>query len=295
MFKRQRIVNAIEKKNEKPYRSKSDSLLLKLGDNRHVRLQVNERLTAAGKYYFEHTAQNPPKLTDDGTLVQRGSSEYLVRNGKAKVLRRFQRGEYVYTELGRKYFNNHQSQYLVHVPGVIKKRGSQSRGRELMVPNNAFMGDLSAPSLMTNSEQQQFLRRRVEDAMQELDRTAQGEIVLYVDSDPIILDDSRQWTYDVQTTVETSSGEVRTKTVLDRPLGAIPLLSATTFMPECYIEEAYHDHSGNCVAVQLSKSLKAPLEEIEAEIEAIWAKQPREAHWREIGVSADVVGEMGNK
>ena len=55
-----------------------------------------------------------------------------------------------------------------------------------MVPNNAFMGDLSAPSLMTNSEQQQFLRRRVEDAMQGLDRTADGEIVLYVDSDPVI-------------------------------------------------------------------------------------------------------------
>ena len=108
MFK-EKIDTAI-KNNERPYRSKSDSLLLKLGDNKHVRLQVNERLTAAGKYYFEDTKQNPPKLTDDGTLVQRGASEYLVRNGKAKVLRRFQRGEYVYTELGRKYFMNHQSQ-----------------------------------------------------------------------------------------------------------------------------------------------------------------------------------------
>ena len=129
-----------------------------------------------------------------------------------------------------------------------------------MVPNNAFMSELTAPSVMTTSFQKSFLRKRVEDAMKDLERTSDGAIILYQDSDPVIYDDSRPWTYDVQTIVEDTSGQVRTKTLLDRPLGAVPLLYSTVYCPEGFLDEAYKDSDGNCVAVQLSKVLRTPLE-----------------------------------
>ena len=253
MIRRNQLVDTAIEIDVQPHRSKSDSLLLNLGDGKHARLQTNGRLTRAGEYYYQKTEQSPPALTD-GKLVQRGNTEYLIRGQTAKVLRRFAQGEYVYTALGRREFENHQTQFLVHVPGIIKKPGAASRGRELMVPNNAFMSEITAPSLITTSFQKAFLKKKVEDAMKDLDKTSDGATILYQDSDPVVYDDSRPWTYDAQTIVEDSSGEVRTKTVLDRPLGAVPMLSSTAYCPEGFLDEAYKDADGNCVALQLSKA-----------------------------------------
>ena len=126
MLKRNQLIDTTIEGNVQPHRSKSDSLLLKLGDKKHARLQTNGRLTRAGEYYYQKTEQRPPDLTD-GKLVQRGNTEYLIRGQSAQVLRRFAQGEYVYTQLGKRYFEHHQTQFLVHVPGIIKKPGSASR------------------------------------------------------------------------------------------------------------------------------------------------------------------------
>ena len=55
---------------QKPYRSRSDSLLLKLNKG-HVRLGNNDLLTPAGKHYYEKTQQEPLIA---GIVVQRGAS-----------------------------------------------------------------------------------------------------------------------------------------------------------------------------------------------------------------------------
>ena len=73
------------------------------------------------------------------------------------------------------------------------------------------------------------------------------------------------------------------------------MMYSTVYCPEGFLDEAYRDANGNCVAVQLSKVLRTPLEDIENEIETIWSKRSRSDHWREAGVSADIVGEMGLK
>ena len=92
MLKQHRITkinDAIERSVE-PHRSRNDALVLKLGEKSFVRLQNGNKLTPAGRRYFEQTEKEPPTQLD-GTLVQRGTSEYLVRGGKARALRRFQR------------------------------------------------------------------------------------------------------------------------------------------------------------------------------------------------------------
>ena len=93
-----------------------------------------------------------------------------------------------------------------------------------------------------------------------------GKPVLYEDSDPVVNDEDGEWTFDAQTAVETASGELRTQTVLERPLGANPLLSASMFSPEGLCSEALMDHDGKCVSMQLTKLLKASVAQIEKEI-----------------------------
>ena len=100
MLKQTRItkINTAIEQDVEPHRSRNDSLLLKMGEKSFVRLQNGNKLTPAGKHYYEQTNKEPPTQLD-GTLVQRGASEYLVRGGKAKVLRRFQNNDYVYLSL----------------------------------------------------------------------------------------------------------------------------------------------------------------------------------------------------
>ena len=62
------------------------------------------------------------------------------------------------------------------------------------------------------------------------------------------------------------SGEMRTQAILDRPLGANPLLSASPFSPEGLCSEALVDHNGKCVTMQLAKLLNTSVAQIEKEI-----------------------------
>ena len=84
--------------------------------------------------------------------MQRGSTEYLITNGKARVLRRLVGDTYSYTRLGKQYFDSKQTQYLVHVPAVIKKAFSTPESRKFMVPHNAFMFDELTVSQNFSSE-----------------------------------------------------------------------------------------------------------------------------------------------
>ena len=78
--------------------------------------------------------------------------------------------------------------------------------------------------------------------------------------------DDDEWAAGAQTVVQTESGEMRTQAVLDRPLGANPLLTASIFCPEGLCSEALVDHNGKCVIMQLAKLLKTSVAQIEKEI-----------------------------
>ena len=190
--------------------------------------------------------------------------------------------------MGQKYFERHQTQFLVHVPARIKKRDSNSEGLRFPVPHNAFMGELNVPTNVTLAEQKRILKDRVMRQIQQLDKTADGTPILYEDSDPVIYDDDGEWTFDVQTVVETN-GEMQTAAVLDRSLGACPLLPASMYSPEGLCPEALIDHNGHCVPQQLSKLLKTPLKTIEKEI------GKHLTDWRGVGVPTDAIAKIAGK
>ena len=190
-----------------PTRSKSsDDLLLQLGQKQYAKLQRRGTTTPAGRFYFSQTETTPTTFDTEGTVAQRGSTEFLLTNGKARVLRRLAGDDYVYTRLGKLYFGAKENQYLVHVPAIIKKAHSSSMGRSFMVPHNAFMSqDLQISSRLSDAEQQRQLKAKVLSYMEaNLDRL-NGRIVLYHDSDPVLYDPNGEWTYDQQTTIETTA------------------------------------------------------------------------------------------
>ena len=236
-------------------------------------------------------------------MVQRGSSEYLLLRGKARLLRRLaSSNEYVYTRLGKTYYSQKEVSYLVHVPAVIKKAHSNSKGRTFQVPHNAFMDSDLKISVNLN-DQKQALKARVLDFIKTLP-TLNGIPILYQDSDPVLYDERGDWTFDEQTTVQEANGKMRTETTLDRPLGATPMLFDDITLPQGLCKEAFLDSKGNCVAVQLASLLKMPLDRVENEIDRIWKrltdtdKQQYELDgesktWRDLGVTAKMITHFG--
>ena len=59
----------------RPYRSKTDNLLISLGGKQYATLQGKSGgLTTAGTYYYAQSSQAPPGEFDGGTLQQRGAT-----------------------------------------------------------------------------------------------------------------------------------------------------------------------------------------------------------------------------
>ena len=161
----------------------------------------------------------------------------------------------------------------MNVPGLINKQGTRSRGGQRTVPHTAFMGEepLTVSAPMTRAQQDNALKERVLEYMRNnLEYDGQW-IILYQDSDPVYYDEDGPWTLDAQTVVENADGRVQTTTVLDRELGATPLLPADMFMPHHLCAEALKDSNGDCVAVQLAALLDMPLEQVHNEIEKAMA------------------------
>ena len=134
-----------------------------------------------------------------------------------------------------------------------------------MVPHNAFMDqDLNTIATGTTAERRAEIKAKVLQYMEDnLDKLG-DRIVLYHDNDPVLYDETGQWTFDEQTTIQEDSGEMRTNTILDRPLGQTPLLTNNIQFPEGLCKQAFLDSGGKCVAVQLSCILKTPWSESNA-------------------------------
>ena len=141
--KTQKMVPSAIEDNKRPQGSKSSGdLLLPLGiGKRYAKLQKRGKTTPASLFFFSQTETTPESYDIEGTVVQRASTEYLITNGKARMLRRLIGNSYTYSRLGKQYFQHKQTAYLVHVPAIIKKAFSKSEGRTFMVPHTAFMFD----------------------------------------------------------------------------------------------------------------------------------------------------------
>ena len=120
--KRRRSIESAISNEVAPTRSKSHDLLLRLGGNKYAKLQTRGQTTPAGRFYFSQTNSTPETYDINGTVVQRGSSEYLLLCGKAMLLRRLASGNaYIYTRLGKTYYSQRESALPRACPNCHKK------------------------------------------------------------------------------------------------------------------------------------------------------------------------------
>ena len=84
-----------------------------------TKLQQRGKTTPAGRFFFSQTQTTPDTYDIEGAVVQRGSREYLLTNGKARMLRRLIGISYTDSRLGKQYVQHKKTAYIVHIPAVI--------------------------------------------------------------------------------------------------------------------------------------------------------------------------------
>ena len=88
-------------------------------------------LTPAGEYYYGASGTERPSAQFDPStpLIKRGSSDYITtRNGEQTLVRTLRPdGTYTLTRLGRLYFRNSKTEYIVSIPAFV--RGQNARGQ----------------------------------------------------------------------------------------------------------------------------------------------------------------------
>ena len=77
-----------------------------------TKLQQRGKTTPAGRFFFSQTQTTPDTYVIEGAVVQRGSTEYPLTNGKARVLRRLIGNSYTYSRLGKQYFPHKKRQHI---------------------------------------------------------------------------------------------------------------------------------------------------------------------------------------
>ena len=86
----------------------------------------NGQLTRAGQFYHSITGRRPPSRQFDESqpLIRDGPNDYiLTRRGARKLVRSLQaNGQYHVTKLGKSFFKDKFTEWLAHVPVIIRGR-----------------------------------------------------------------------------------------------------------------------------------------------------------------------------
>jgi hypothetical protein len=119
-------------KGSRPRKSPSDAVLLRDGRSHRVLVDSGGRLTTHGAAYEAHSGEALPVGGFDNTQtpVRNGNVETIkMRGGKDSAVRKFDpaTGGFTYTRLGRTFYSQRRTEYVVRVP--VKYAGTRHDGR----------------------------------------------------------------------------------------------------------------------------------------------------------------------
>ena len=125
-------------------------------------------MTAAGRYYYDKSKTLPDGSGFDRNqpLTRRGPSEYVrVRNGKEQKVRTLNPdGTSTLTALGKRFFKDKFTEYIVHLPVVIngKRANSNTYSRKSTLPVDQLgIGMIMVSSSLSDAEKLKEVRRKV--------------------------------------------------------------------------------------------------------------------------------------
>ena len=264
--------------------------------------QPDGTTTPLGSFYYRETGSRPPTkwLDLDQPLIREGPNDYvLLRNGLKRLVRTLQpNGKFHLTGLGKAFFQDKFTEYLAHVPVII--RGTRRRGRNAglayerpdMLPVTTL--GLRQTRLNDSLSQQEILARIKQDVFSQglagpPFHDGQGNrIIMEMSEEVYYLDNSRDWVISSQST-QYINDEVRVDTLLNQRLARVRDISFQLFASHEILDEAFEPYMDDlCVPRQLSILLKLPLEEVCSDFDAIVDGTA----WRTQGISPAEIREF---
>ena len=225
----------------RPRISAQGSQLLPLRDDRLrsvLLTRPNGQLTRAGQFYYSVTGRRPPsrQFDDSQPLIRDGASDYiLMRSGRRQLVRTLQPdGQYHVTKLGKAFFKDKYTEWLAHVPVII--RGTRRRGRNAgnsyerhdYLPVTALEIGLSRQNDAWSEGQ---IARNVKEAvlLRQLGQPEANEPIYMISGETYFLHPTNEWAYS-SSSMQVIDNRVDTQIHLRQPLGA--LREATSSLPE---------------------------------------------------------------
>ena len=275
----------------RPRISAQGSQLLPLRDDRLrsvLLTRPNGQLTRAGQFYYSVTGRRPPSRQFDESqpLIRDGASDYiLMRSGRRQLVRTLQAdGQYHVTKLGKAFFKDKYTEWLAHVPVII--RGTRRRGRN--AGNSYERHDyLPVTSLEIGLSRQndawseaQIARNVKEAVLRQLGQPEANEPIYMISGETYFLHPTNEWAYS-SSSMQVIDNRVDTQIRLRQPLGALREVSYQLFAGDQILASAFEERPDMlCVPRQLAELLKLSLEDILQDFDAICS-----GDWRQRGVS----------
>jgi hypothetical protein len=277
-----------------PQRTKN-GFILRFGNARNSGyryLTRNNEPTPAGEFWREITGKPLPLdvFDENAPITIRGRTEYIETSNGQQALRSWDaaRQRYKYTPLGRKYYKNKRSRFVVNVPAKIY--GKRINGTEYQIDDTYIPAQsLQLPSIFADETltQQQKVSRVKSAILKEFrkNRTFQGRTVIGEFSDEVmVLDKDRAWQI---SELRTSPDGEDTEAILNRPLGVLKQTKKKQYpLVPCYYDlcetalQVYDDNY--CCPRQLGELLNEPWERIADEFDLILGG----SGWRSVGITA---------
>jgi hypothetical protein len=132
----QQVINRLINANQAPRRVASGRTILptgRQGGKNYLVLANGDQLTRAGEYYYGKTnLPRPDKHFDPNqATVKRGDGDYIQTNAGLKRVRQIQPdGQMKLTALGKKFYANKHTEYVIEIPVLIRTTDSKGRLRE---------------------------------------------------------------------------------------------------------------------------------------------------------------------
>ena len=279
-----------------PRHTPSGRLYLRLGPRSSVALTVGgDILTEAGTCYYAESGNPPPHhgVDQQQPLVSRANTDYIRDSGgHLRAVRHLMPdGTASLTRLGRRYFANMRTEYVVHVPVRIRGRHKDGTVYERMdyLPVNALgLQRIFADAALTHAQQIADVKRRVLHQLNVEEGNA-DTILMQISGETYYYRPDEEWLISRAST-HYVDGHGVTQVQIRQPLTCL-LVGAQSHLPfpEHILDEAFLELPDKlCVPRQLSALLKKPLAEVCLSFDELYGRRD----WRDIGVDVDKIKEF---
>ena len=270
----------------RPRISAQGSQLLPLRDHRLQSVLLtrpNGQLTRAGQFYHSITGRRPPNRQFDESqpLIRDGPSDYiLTRGGTRKLVRTLQAdGQYRLTKLGKAFFKDKYTEWLAHVPVIIRgrRRNGNPYERHDYLPVTALELGLSRQNDAWSEAQ---VARNVKEAvLRQLGQPEANEPIYMISGETYFLHPTNEWAYS-SSSMQVIDNRVDTQIRLRQPLGALREVSYQLFAGDQILASAFEERQDMlCVPRQIAELLKLPLQEVIEDFNSICP-----GNWQQRGV-----------